>query len=261
MRVTFLTQENPIYILPFFDSFFQQDLTSIEVTAVFACRSMGNRKRSKLLRELLTLYGLSGFTRLLGLQAWSKFSEKTGLSSIVGTTQSISQIAETHRIHYKRIDNPNTPDNVARISAQRPDVLVSVACPFVLKSPLLRLPTMAALNIHHAPLPRYRGMMPTFWQMYHGEPSVGITVHSVSERLDEGDIFCQRTTPVLPSETMHSLIRRSKRSGAYAMLQVLRAFASGSPPQPIATLQESSYFTFPTAAEMKEFHRRGLRAI
>jgi methionyl-tRNA formyltransferase len=104
-------------------------------------------------------------------------------------------------------------------------------------------------------------MMPTFWQMYHGEPSVGITVHSMSERLDEGDIFLQQSAPVLPGESMHLLIRRSKRCGAHAMINVLKSFASGSPPQPLAKPQESSYFSFPTTADMKEFHRRGLRAI
>jgi methionyl-tRNA formyltransferase len=261
MRVTFLTQEDPLYILPFFDSFFQQELREIEVTAIFACRSMGNRKRTKLLRELLTLYGLSGFTKLLGLQVWSKLSESTGLSDILGTAQSIRQTAGQHGILYKRIDDPNSQDSIALIDGQRPDVLVSVACPFILKTPLLRLPTMAALNIHHAPLPLYKGMMPTFWQMYHGETSVGITIHSMSEKLDEGEILFQDSTPILPGETMHLLIRRSKRYGAHVMLQILQSFASGTPPQPLTKAAESSYFSFPTVADMKEFHRRGLSAI
>src|SRR5215469_16978153 len=72
MRVVFLTQDDPVYILPFFEAMFAQGLGSIKVAAIFACRSMGNRKRTKLVGELVRLYGASGFARLAGLQLWER---------------------------------------------------------------------------------------------------------------------------------------------------------------------------------------------
>ena len=261
MRVTFLTQEDPLYILPFFESFFGLDMETIEVTGIFACRSMGNRKRTKLLRELLSLYGAPGFAKLLGLQAWERLMAMARLSAIVRRHHSLKEVATTYRVPFKRINNPNRPENVACIAAHRPDILVSVACPFILKAPLLTLPTQDALNIHHAPLPRYKGMMPTFWQMFYGENSVGITIHTMSEKLDQGKILHQGSAPILPGETMHQLIRRSKRHGAQVMLQVLKQFAAGSPPPPLTVAEEGSYFTFPTTKQMQAFRSRGLRAI
>jgi methionyl-tRNA formyltransferase len=261
MRITFLTQDDPLYILPFFQSFFAQDLRDFEITGIFACRSMGSRKRSTLLRELAFLYGVPGFAKLLGLQAWHRMAASLHLGSVLGRSHSLHELATQYHVPYKRIGNPNTMAHFDEIASHKPDILISVACPFILKRPVLELPSSAALNIHHAPLPKYKGMMPTFWQMYHGERSVGITIHTMVEKLDEGSILHQEAVPVIHGESMHDLIRRSKRNGGTAMLNLLRRFAHGEMPAAVEPSGETSYFTFPNSTEIRTFRERGLRAI
>lgn len=261
MRVTFLTQDDPLYILPFFHSFFAQDVKGLEVTGIFACRSMGNRNRATLLRELASLYGIPGFLKLLALQGGHRVAATLRLGLLRGQTHSLRELSRKYHILYQRIGNPNSPDHFGEVAAHAPEVLISVACPFILKRAMLDLPSVAALNIHHAPLPRYKGMMPTFWQMYHGERTVGITIHTMAEKLDEGSILFQECLPVILGESMHDLIRRSKRDGGKAMLRVLRQFAHGFRPPPLELAAESSYFTFPNATEMRIFRERGFRAI
>jgi methionyl-tRNA formyltransferase len=104
-------------------------------------------------------------------------------------------------------------------------------------------------------------MMPTFWQMYHGEQVVGVTIHYMAARVDEGAALLQEQMPIEPGESLDRLIRRSKRHGARCMLKVLREIASQNQRTWEFNGDAGSYFTFPTAAEMKEFRRRGLRAI
>lgn len=261
MRVTFITQDDPLYILPFFDSLLNRDLGKIEISAIFACRPMGNRKRSKLVAELLRLYGPVGFAKLAGIQFAKRAASALRISRISKTAHSLGELASLRGIPYHPITNPNAAENFQAIASFDPEVLVSVACPFILKRPLLQMPKRAAINIHHAPLPRYKGMMPTFWQMYHGEKAAGITIHTMAESVDAGKIIYQQAVPIIPSETMHDLIRRSKREGATAMLQVLKQFATDAQLDEIQPSAESTYFTFPTADEMRSFRQRGLRAI
>ena len=261
MRITFLTQDDPLYILPFFQSFFGQDLSGFEVTGIFACRSMGSRKRSTLLRELVSLYGVPGFMKLAGLQAWHRVAAGMHLGSILGKTHSLQELASRCRVPYRKIDNPNADCHLEEIASHKPEILISVACPFILRRPMLELPSSAALNIHHAPLPRYKGMMPTFWQMYHGERSVGITIHTMVDKLDAGLILHQETVPLIEGESMHNLIRRSKRDGGRAMLKVLRKLSQGEMPPSVEPSGETSYFTFPNANEIRAFRERGLKAI
>jgi methionyl-tRNA formyltransferase len=257
MRIAVLTQEDPLYILPFFASFLPEASKEIEIAAVYACRSMGKRRRTRLLAELFRLYRPAGFLKLAALQVLARIQSASGL----GQLSSIRQLSEKHGIIYRRIDDPNQPEVVSALSALNIDVLVSVACPYILKQHVLAAPARASINVHHAPLPRYKGMMPTFWQMYHGESSVGITVHEIASRIDEGPILHQESIPIIAGESMHQLIRRSKRAGAAAVLRVLRQIAGGTAVPVSSGEEKGSYFTFPDRSEMAEFHRRKLRAI
>jgi methionyl-tRNA formyltransferase len=104
-------------------------------------------------------------------------------------------------------------------------------------------------------------MMPTFWQMYHGEKSVGVTVHSMVARIDEGQSLLQESLEIKEGETLHELIQRTKRHGAHCMARALRAIRSNSQFTRPLNGENGSYYTFPTIAEIKEFHRRGYRSI
>jgi len=261
MRIVFLTQDDPIYILPFFDEFFRQELGELEVAGIFSCKTMGERGRVKLLRELLHLYGPGGLVRLLSRRVNFKLAERWPAKTTAKHFYSVAQICRAFKIPHAFIGNPNHEEFRKPIAALQPDLLVSVACPYILKSELLSLPPLGCINIHHAPLPRYKGMMPTFWQMYHGERQVGLTIHTMAARVDEGQALLQEQLPIYPGESLDCLIRRSKRQGAHSMLKVLRQIERKTQAPLPAANEQGSYFTFPTPAEIKEFRRRGFRAI
>ena len=65
MKIEFLTQEDSLYILPFFEEFLQHYSGDFEITRISCCRAMGKRSRVQLLQELKWLYGLPGLTRLV----------------------------------------------------------------------------------------------------------------------------------------------------------------------------------------------------
>ncbi len=261
MKIEFLTQDDPLYILPFLEEFFQHYLQEFKVTQVSSCRTMGKRSRLRLLRELMCLYGAAGFLRMLtrlgGALILGRFPRSRGARRFFTP----AQLCRAWGIAYQRIGNPNTPEFLQELRERNPDLIVSVACPYILKEPLLKLPRLGCINIHHAPLPRYKGMMPTFWQMYHGEKKVGVTIHYMAARVDEGEALLQDEIEIQPGETLDRLIRRSKRHGAHCMAQVLRQVASQTQVRRALDQKQGTYFTFPTLDEMREFRRRGFRAI
>jgi methionyl-tRNA formyltransferase len=261
MRIEFLTQDDPLYVQHFFEEFFRHSRGEFEITRVSCCRPMGKRNRWKLLRELVCLYGSVGFLQLLGRVATARILGRLPLRPDASRFYTLSQLCRTFRVPYATIKNPNAAQFIDGVRSRLPDLLISVACPYILKRPLLTFPPLGCINIHHAPLPRYKGMMPTFWQMYQGEENVGVTIHYMAARVDEGAALLQDELAIRRGETLDELIKRSKRHGAHCMIKVLRQIAQSS--QTIAPLLDSSgsYFTFPTQTEMKEFHRRGFRAI
>ena len=68
MKIEFLTQEDSLYILPFFEEFLRYYAGEFEITRISCCRAMGKRSRIQLLQELKWLYGVTGLGKLL-LQA------------------------------------------------------------------------------------------------------------------------------------------------------------------------------------------------
>jgi methionyl-tRNA formyltransferase len=261
MRIEFLTQNDPVYVFPFFDEFVRHFAHEFEITQISACPAMGRRSRTQMVRELIQLYGFRGATRLVSRLLKCKIFGALPRKPHAKNYSNLRQLCRSYDIPYAKIANPNAPDFIATLRRRSPDVLVSVACPFILKDAVLSVPSTASINIHHAPLPRYKGMMPTFWQLYHGEPTAGISIHYMVPKVDEGDLLLQEAYPVLDGESLDHLIRRSKRQGAHCMATVLRQISSHSVHTIPLDHSAGSYFTFPTAAEIREFHRRGLRAI
>jgi len=262
MNVEFLTQDDSLYILPLFEELICNYRNEWEVTRVLTCRTMGKRSRKQLISELMQLYGSVAFAGLAGAtilsRALGKLPRRAGASGYL----SLDQLFRAYAIEHENIGNPNGEDVVRAIAARKPDILVSVACPYILKRPLLEIAPLGAINIHHAPLPRYRGMMPTFWQMFHGETHSGLTIHYMVPEVDEGDAIFRDGLPIRPGESLHQLIIRAKRHGGHCLGQVLRTFAQGRKPSPLPRVETAgSYFTFPTREEMRAFHAKGLRSI
>ena len=69
------------------------------------------------------------------------------------------------------------------------------------------------VNLHNAPLPRYRGMRPINWALKNGESMHGVTIHEIDEGVDTGAIITQCTFPVLPGDEVIDLYLRSQRFG------------------------------------------------
>jgi len=261
MRIEFLTQDDSLYVLPFFEEFVCHYASEFEILQISASPMMGRRSRRQMFKELTQLYGLTGVARLTGRLAKSRLAGKLSKKAGANHYFTISQLCSAYGIPYVQIGNPNESEFVKSIHTRAPDLMVSVACPYILKEPLLSIAPRGAINIHHAPLPRYKGMMPTFWQMYHGEKSVGLTIHYMVAKIDEGEILFQDQQAIRPGESLDHIIRNSKRHGAHCVAKVLRQVRNGATAPVQMDHSKGSYFTFPTADEILEFHRRGLRAI
>ena len=262
MRIEFLTQDDPLYVLPFFDEFIRNYASEFEVLHIATSPTMGKRSRVQLIKELTQLYGVFGMVRLVRRLVVARIAGKSSKRPAAKRYWTLAQLCRAYNIRHSQIGNPNDPAFINSIRQRRPDLLISVACPYIFREPLLTIAPKGAINIHHAPLPKYKGMMPTFWQMFHGEKTVGLTIHCMVPKIDEGESIFQDRQAIVQGESLDHLIQRSKRHGAHCMAQVIRQIKDGTARRlALDSSEGSSYFTFPTLAEIREFRRRGYRAL
>ncbi len=138
------------------------------------------------------------------------------------------------------------------------DLLISVACPKIVRKDLLELPPQGVINIHGALLPKYRGKLPSFWVLAHGEETTGVTVHFMNEKVDDGPIVVQKRVPIEDGDTLHSLILKSKVAyGAQALAEAVGKIRAGDLELLPNDREQATYYSFPTPEAVAEFRRRG----
>jgi methionyl-tRNA formyltransferase len=94
----------------------------------------------------------------------------------------------------------------ALISQLKPDCVVvssynrllspklTAQCPFV--------------NVHYAPLPRYRGRANVNWALINGESWAAVTIHTIVPELDAGNILFQQCIPIQDTDTVADLYEK-----------------------------------------------------
>lgn len=261
LSIAFITQDDPFYVRVFFEEFLRACERRHEVKAVVIAPAMGKKSLVGLLRQMLDFYGAWNFLRMgmryvlyklaAALPAWSRGSRFF----------SVEQVCRYYGTPVMRAGNVNAPEFLAQLAEMNLDLVISVAAPQVFRGELIRLPRRGCINIHNSSLPKYRGMLPNFWQMYHGEKSVGTTIHRVNAGIDDGEILMQMETPIADHESLDSLIRRTKRLGAGLMLEALARLRTGSLPAIENRRENATYFSFPTRRDVVEFRRRGYRLL
>jgi len=174
---------------------------------------------------------------------------------------SVKSVAKISDIPLYTPENINAKNFLAILQRQEPDLIVSLSASQIFKRNLLNLPKYGVINVHGAPLPKYRGLMPSFWMLANDEKQAAVTVHFMDEKLDSGDIVKQRFFDILPDDTQHSLILRSKRIGAELLLEVLDLFEEmrGNVPRLPNPESQATYFGFPREKDVDRFRKLGRR--
>ena len=65
----------------------------------------------------------------------------------------------------------------------------------ILKPELFEIPAFGTLGVHHGRLPEYRGKKTTFWAVYNGDSTAGVTIQRINAGLDTGEIVCTSEVP------------------------------------------------------------------
>ena len=79
-------------------------------------------------------------------------------------------------------------------------------------------------NIHFGPLPAYKGAVPVFWQLKKGNLTVGLAIHRLSAKFDDGPVVWEKYTENLPQhnyQTLHLLFAQQCVEGAFYILNLL----------------------------------------
>jgi methionyl-tRNA formyltransferase len=250
LRVLFVTEDDPIYVIRFFDTFLveypREKFAIVGMTIVAPFRE----SLAATARRILSFYGVVPASRLAARFAGAKLRRR-----------SIATLARREGIPLVSTTSVNDSRYLARIREFEPDVIVSVAAPEIFRDEILSTPRLGCINLHSGRLPKFRGMMPTFWQMLGGERQATVTVHEMAREVDAGRILGTVECPIHERDSVDRVMTEAKAAGARLMIRVLGEIARGTVvPRPL-DMSEASYYSFPTRQDASNLLRRGHRLL
>lgn len=251
LRVLLITEDDPLYVVKFFEVFFAEyprdevELVGITISEAF------HEPIWKTAQRMLRFYGPVDFVRLCARFVGVKLRG-----------YNIAKLASEAGVPRVETGSVNDEAYVARVRDEIcPDVIVSVAAPEIFRKGILGAARERCINIHCGRLPIYRGMMPNFWQLLHGENAATLTVHEMVEKLDAGGIIQTSEFPLRERDSLDRVIVGTKQESARLMIEVLRRFAAGPVEAEPLDMTGKKYFSFPQPKDVKEFRQRGHRML
>lgn len=105
----------------------------------------------------------------------------------------VFNVLEDFGISLCESNDVNSPETINWIKQFDPEYVISIGCRNIIKEPFLNLFRKKVLNIHTAPLPKYRGAASDSWMILNGEwerEQFGC-VHFIDTGIDTGNIIAK----------------------------------------------------------------------
>ncbi|MCL9775473.1 formyltransferase family protein [Vibrio methylphosphonaticus] len=252
MRIIIITQDDPFYLSTNINYLLNELGKEHQVVGcVVSSVSPFGKKESLTQKALKTL-------RIFGVEFFIRYALRYIISK-VNPSNNIRSVLSKHNVPEIVLNGSiNSQESLNKLRDNRPDLLISIAGNEIFKIPLINLAPKGCLNLHTALLPKYRGLMPSFWVLKNQEEYSGVSVFFVDEGIDSGPILVQKKFS-LKGLSQEKLIRYSKKLGMDAIVEAVDKISADSLDTIPNSDFEQSYYGFPTSKDVEEFRRVGGR--
>ena len=254
MKVIFITQDEPFYLGQHFDYLFSRLPSWVYVSGVILLDPSPFKPESfwKKVKKTYKVFGLIFSFRYSLRYIKSRFFQKKFLMRNVLRKHGLNEV----KLPKKSV---NARESLKCLAGLKPDLILSIQANQIFKPALLALPRYGCLNLHTSLLPQYKGLMPSFWALKNNEKEIGVSVFFMDKGVDTGEILVQDTLPIDPSDSLESLINKTKRAGMDAIIKALFSIKSNDYQTLKFSPDEGSYYSFPSCQDVKEFRHAGKR--
>ena len=123
------------------------------------------------------------------------------------TFKILREYAQINKFGLRFVDEPNSPACEESLREISPDVL-QIQTGTIIRKNILAIPKIGTLNTHAGMLPQYPGIDSPYWAVLEDGP-LGVSVHFVTEGIDNGAVVHCRQQELCPGDTLESLLHRN----------------------------------------------------
>lgn len=252
-------QDDPFYLPKVLDKYLREFAASTRGVNVQTV-AQGRRSVLRTAWELARVYGPGYFLWKSWRFAWRR-AQALLFNRLLRSTRrcyGIDAVARRYGVEVTRAD-VNSESFRARLRDLGVELIVSISGTQFYGRALRDQTPAGIINCHGALLPRYRGLMPSFWTLANGEGEGGVTVHFVDEKLDNGPIVLQKRYRIRARDTLEEVMARSKDLAAEAIIEAVRLIESGGCALHPNDESQATRYSLPTREDVRRFRARGHR--
>jgi methionyl-tRNA formyltransferase len=165
-----------------------------------------------------------------------------------------SDVRDVHKI--------NSPEAIDDLNALSPDLIVSIRFGGILKETVINIPKKGVINLHSGILPKYKGVMATFWAMKNNDSEIGTTLHTIDDgSIDTGQVVKISKMNVETKKSYLWHILELYKQGTLDILEAIETLNSGDVLDSTPQNESNTYFTFPTENQCNDFENSGLNIV
>jgi len=251
MRLVIITQDEPFYLASNIEYLLDNLPDFVLIDSFFLLKhspTVGQKRSFLKIFSIIYTFGFSFFFH---------YCLKYINTLIFG--KSLKKTLKKNNISFKSIvSNINSEEHLAYLRDNEIDLVISILGSQIFKKPFIGTPKLGVINLHTSLLPKYRGVMPTFWVLKNKEKYTGVSVFFVNEGIDSGKIIVQKKI-LIGGMSQSELIKRTKRIGVELILESLIRINKGN----FILLEnedpKSTYYGFPTRNDVIEFKKAGAK--
>jgi methionyl-tRNA formyltransferase len=133
-----------------------------------------------------------------------------------------------HSIPVYQPEKIQQKEELEKILALKPDLIITAAFGQILPKELLDAPEFGCINVHASLLPELRGGAPIHYAIIQGKEKTGVTIMYMVEKLDAGDIITQIEVPITDEDNVATLHEKLSEAGAKLLSETLPQLLEGN---------------------------------
>lgn len=262
INVVVITQKDNFFIPKNIEKIIKNNSIDTNLVGVSVIESKGALNSKK-------IYFLKGFgiiqsfkyTFFLILQVLKDLVDNIFFYKFFNGTKSIKSICSKNNVEYLKIINPNSKQYIEYLKSNNIDLVISFSAPIIFKENLLKTPKYGCINLHCSMLPKYSGLMPSFWTLYKNEEYTGVSIHYMDSKIDNGKLLSQKVIEIPKHISIFNLISLTKNEGGELMCKTIKEICNGNHTVKPNKQHKEHYYSWPTIKQMHEFTKNGQKFI
>jgi len=253
-------QDDPFFLPKVLDKYlreFADSTAGVNVQSVV----MGRRSVAATACELLRIYGPRYFFWKLRRYTLARLKGRllNNMRRCPSRCYSVRAVARKYGVPVDGTEDVNSEGFLDLLRTGKVGLIVSISGTQFYGKRLRRVCPRGIINCHGGLLPKYRGLMPSFWTLANGETEGGVSVHFVDGKVDNGPIVLQRRYRIHPRDTLEEIMARSKDLAAEAIIDAVRLIESGAAELKPNPEERSTSYSVPTREDVRRFLGSGHR--